>query len=134
MSNDIPTTGEAGVTTLVRGIVDDAQELFRQQIALFKSEFRENMRKAKEASLSLAIGVCVAFFGVMLLLFAIVHLLSWALELPLWASFAIVGGLVLLIGLTLMYAGKKRFESFHALPEESAQALVENVQWITNRK
>lgn len=134
MPEDIHTTGEQSLTSLVRGIVNDAQELFRQQIALFKAEVREDMRKTREAALSLVIGVGVTFFGLLLLLFCLVQLLSWASGLPLWAGFAIVGGLVLAVGLGLMYAGKKRFESFNPLPDQSAQALKENVQWITNRK
>jgi hypothetical protein len=123
MPDDIPTTGEASVTSLVRGIVNDAQELFRQQLALFKAEFREDMRKTREAALSLVVGVGVALFGVLLLLFALVYLLSWASGLALWASFAIFGGIVLAAGLGLIYAGKKRFESFNPLPDQSAEAL-----------
>jgi uncharacterized membrane protein YqjE len=132
MPDDIHTTGDQSVTSLVRGIVNDAQELFRQQIALFKAEVREDMRKTREAALSLVIGVGVTFFGVLLLLFCVVYAIGLAL--PLWASFLIVGGVVLAIGIGLMYAGKRRFESFNPLPDQSAQALKENVQWITNRK
>lgn len=132
MPDDIQTTGEASVTSLVRGILNDAQELFRQQIALFKSEFREDMRRTREAAISLVAGAAVAFFGVFLVLFGLVYLLSWATNMHLWVSFLIIGGLVLVIGLGLLYAGKKRFESFNPLPDQSAQALRENVQWITN--
>ena len=134
MADDIHTAGEPSVTSLVRGIVTDAQELFRQQIALFKAEFKEDMRKTREAALSLVAGAGITFFGVLLLLFAVVHLISWASGLPEWGSFAIVGGVVLAVGLGMIYAGKKRFESFSPLPDQSAQALRENVQWITNRK
>ena len=134
MIDNIPTTGEPSVTSLVGGIMNDAQELFRQQMAVFKAELRDDMRKTKEAARSLVIGVGVAFFGVLLLLFALVYLLNWASGLQVWASFAIVGGIVLAVGLALIYAGKKRFESFHPLSDQSAQALRENVQWITNRK
>ena len=128
------TSNETSVTSLVRGILNDAQELFRQQTALLKTEIREDLRKAREAALSLVVGVSVAFLGVLLLLFALVYLLSWASGLDPWVSFAIVGGIVLAIGLAFVYAGKKRFESFDPLPDQTAEALRENVQWITNRK
>jgi uncharacterized membrane protein YqjE len=134
MPDDIPTTAEPSVTALVRGIVKDAQELFRQQVTLFKAEFREDMRKTREAALSLVVGVGVAFFGVSLLLFALVNLLTWVSGLPVWASFAIIGGVALAVGLALIVAGKRRFESFNPLSDQSAEALRENVQWITNRK
>ncbi len=131
MATDNPTTGEASVTSLVRGIVNDAQELLRQQLALFKAEFREDMRKTREAALSLVVGIGISFFGVLLMLFACVYALS--LVLPYWASFLIIGALVLAIGLACIYAGKKRFESFNPLPDQSAEALRENVQWLRNR-
>ena len=134
MLDNIPTSGEPSVTSQVGGIMNDAQELFRQQLALFKAEFRDDMRKTREAVFSLAVGVGVAFFGVLLLLFALVYLLGLTSGLALWASFAIIGGVALAIGLARMYVGKKRFESFHPLSDQSAQALRENVQWITNRK
>jgi hypothetical protein len=133
MPDNIQTASEESLTSLVRGIANDAQELFRQQLALFKSEFREDMRKTREAALSLVVGAGVAFFGVLLLLFAPVYLLH-AAGLPEWAGFLIVGGIVLAGGIGLLYAGKKRFESFNPLPDQSAEALKENVQWITNRK
>lgn len=45
MPEDLNTaSSEASVTSLVRGILNDAQELFRQQSALFKAELREDMR------------------------------------------------------------------------------------------
>src|SRR5262249_817646 len=100
----------------------------------FKAEVRESARETREAALSLVAGVGMSFFGIFLLLFALAHLLSWASGLPTWASFAIVGGLVLAIGLTMVNAGKKRFSSIHPLAEQTAVSLRENVQWLTNQK
>jgi len=34
----------------------------------------------------------------------------------------------------LFYAGKKRLDSFNPLPDQSVQALKENVQCLTNLK
>jgi hypothetical protein len=134
MPDDICTTEEASATAIVRGILNDAQELFRQQIALFKAEIRDDLRKTREAAIAEAIGVGFAFSGMLLLLFACVHLLAWDSGLPVWASFGIVGGIALAIGLAMLVVGKKRLASLNPLPEQSMQALRENVQWITNRK
>ncbi|HMF13419.1 MAG TPA: phage holin family protein, partial [Gemmataceae bacterium] len=117
-----------------RSILSDVQELLRQQLALFKAEVRESARETREAALSLVAGVGMSFFGILLLLFALAHLLNWASGLPAWASFAIVGGLVLAIGLAMVKWGKERFSSIHPLPEQTAASLRENVQWLTNRK
>jgi hypothetical protein len=135
MANDVRTGTEPSVTALVTGIINDAQELIKQQLALVRTEIRDDLRKTKEASLSLAIGLGVAALGVLLLAFMLVHLLWWAApQVTLWGWFGIVGGVLAIVGASLIYAGSKKFETFNPLPDQSAQALKENVQWLTNRK
>jgi hypothetical protein len=71
-----------------------------------------------------------------------VHLLHWATSpegtdpaaIPLWGCYGIVGAAVLLIGGVLAFAGKKRFDSFNPLPDETVKAIQENLQWTTNSK
>ena len=45
-----------------------------------------------------------------------------------------VGGGVVLLGGVVAYVAIARFKTFNPLPDESVQALKENVQWIANRK
>jgi hypothetical protein len=125
---------EPSVTSLVTGIINDGQELIKQQIALVRTEIHDDLHKTKEAALSLVIGLGTALLGIVLLCWGIVYLLSWATNWPAWAWFLIVGGVIAITGGALIYAGKKRFESFNPLPDQSAEALRENVQWITNRR
>ena len=131
------TTG--GVAPLVAGIVDDLQELLKQNLTLFKVEVREDLKKTKEAAAALGVGVGLAVVGALHLTLMLVFLLWWAFDpratsgLPLWACFAIVGGAFAGIGFALYLRGKKKLESFNPLPDETAQALKENVQWIKNR-
>ena len=121
------------MTGLVTGIINDAQELIKQQLALARHEIKEDFRKTKEAALSLALGGTIALLGGLLLGFMLVYLLALT-DLPLWACYGIVGGLLAVVGGVLVYMGKKELDSFNPLPEESAQALKENVQWITKPK
>ena len=57
MATDLRTGPEPSVTALVTGIISDAQDLFRQQLALFKEEVTSEFHKAKEAAISSALGV-----------------------------------------------------------------------------
>jgi len=132
MANDLHTTPETSVTQLVSGIVSDAQELIKQQLALFRTELKDDFRKTKEASILLAIGTVCAAVGAFLLLNMVVFVLHEAAGLSLWASYAIVGGLVAAVGAGLILTGLEKFKSFNPLPDQSVQALKENVQWITN--
>jgi hypothetical protein len=135
MSSNLHTEGGAGVTQLVSGIIGDAQELMKQQLALFRHEVQEDFRKTKEAALSLICGVATFQIGAVLLCFMLVHLISYlAPRLPLWGCFGIVGAALAAIGGAIFAAAVARFKSFNPLPDESARALKENVQWMSNQK
>jgi hypothetical protein len=135
MANDLqsPPETEQNLSVLVTGILNDAQELFRQQVTLVRHEVRADFRKTKEAAVPLAIGLWLVLLG-SILLSVTVALLLQAAGLDLWACFAIVGGVVALVGGVLFYVGKKKFDSFNPLPDESAKALQENLEWITKPK
>jgi uncharacterized membrane protein YqjE len=136
------TTGTSGsVAPLVAGVIDDLQELIKQNLALFKVEVHEDLKKTKEAAAALGVGVGLAVVGALHLTLMLVTLLWWAFDsdarahrgLPLWVCFAIVGGVFTGVGAALFFRGKKKLDSFNPLPDETAEALKENVQWIKNR-
>jgi hypothetical protein len=133
MATDLQSPPEPQLTGLLTGIMNDAQELFRQQIALLRTEVKEDLRKSKEAAIPLGIGLWLAGLGSMLLSITLALVLAET-GLPLWASFAIVGAVVSLVGGGLFYLGKQKFQSFNPLPDQSAEALKENLEWITKPK
>ena len=135
MAENLHVVDGPRVTTLVNGIVHDAQELLHQQLALFKHEVRENLRKTKEAAQSLSLGAGLGMTGGLFLGFMLVYVLHevWP-RLPLWASFGIIGAALLIAAGVLIYLGRKKLETVSAVPEQSLAALKENVAWITNRK
>jgi hypothetical protein len=135
MSVDLKPAPNDSMTTLVTGILTDAQELVKQQFKLFKHEVRSDLNKARDASFLFGAGVGLGLAGVLLLGVAAAYLLQWLLPtLPLWTCFGICG-LVLVAGAAgLWYAGTLKFESITPVPEESVQALKENVQGRTNPK
>jgi len=135
MTPDVKTSGDASVTSLVSGIINDAQDLFKQQAALLKSELKQEMNKTLEAVLALAIGAGIALLGLILLTLMLVYLLHWAApNLDLWACYGIVAVAFLALGGILLYTAKARFASIHPVPDQSVQALKENAQWLTNPK
>lgn len=127
-----PPNTDQSMTQLVTGAIADVQELVKQQLALFKVELRDDLRKAREAGLTLSVGLGLVMIGAILLGVMLAELLHAVLpSLPLWACFGIIGGAVVIIGAILIFAGKKQFESVH-LAEQSVKSLKENVQWMQN--
>ena len=133
MATDVGPQNEQSVSKLVSGIVEDAQRLMGQQADLLKADIRKDLREAKETGL--AMGFAFVLLGVagLLLLFMIVHFLSWQWpDLPLWGSFGIVGGLLGIAGIVAFVYGQAKLEKLNPLPENSVEALKENLQWTTN--
>jgi len=135
MATDVKPAPDTSLTELVTGILHDAQDLIKQQFDLLKVEVLDDLRKTRDAGILMGLGVGVALVGGLLLILMLVYLLNWAVpDLPLWASFGIWGVIACVAGLGLFYAGKQKFASFNPLPNQTAQALKENVKWITNPK
>jgi len=135
MATDLKSQQEPSVTELVTGIINDAEELFKQQFELLKTEVRDDLRKGKEAGFVLGLGAWLGLVGAILLVMMLVYVTQWLEPTwPLWVCYGIWGALLFVAGAILFYAGKLKFDSFTPLPEKSAQALKENVQWLTNHK
>jgi hypothetical protein len=133
MAVDLRSQGEPSVAVVVQGIINDAQELMKQQFALMRAEIKEEVRKFKEAAISLALGIFLLIPGCFMLCMTLPHLLNWAWPvLPLWACYLIVGGIVVIVGVILLYVGARKIQSMNPLASQTVAALKENVQWTTN--
>jgi Putative Actinobacterial Holin-X, holin superfamily III len=128
-----PSNSEPSLAQLLTGIVNDAKELMRQELALAKHEIREDLRRTKAAMLSLGIGIGVAAIGGLLLILMLVHLLNALAGLPLWACYGIVGGLFLFIGGVLLLIAKNTIARIDVVPPQTVETMKENVQWIKER-
>jgi hypothetical protein len=133
MATDVMPNTEPSMTKLVGGIIDDTQRLLIQQGELLKADIRKDFKEAKEVGQEMIIAGSLLGVGGLLLSFMLVHFLTWAVpDLPHWGSFGIVGGLFALAGGIVFYRGREKFDKLNPLPEQSAKALKENLQWKTN--
>ncbi len=132
MAPEQTTSSNATLTPLVAGIVNDAQALIRQQLTLFQTEMKNDLRRTKEATIPLVIGVVVCFLAGLILCMACAYLILY-----IWpacaqfVAFGIVGIVLAIIGGALLYTGKAKFDAFNPLPEKAVEGLKENIQWKT---
>jgi hypothetical protein len=127
-----PATQTASITELVSGILTDGQRLMKQQIDMLRAEFREDIRKTKDAALYLGLGTALAAVGGVMLLVALVYLVQYLTEWHLAGCWGLVGGLAVAGGAAAFVVGGKIMASYNPLPEKSLNALQENVSWIAN--
>ena len=88
------------------------------------------MRKTKSAALAFAVGAGVAGVGGLFLMLMCVHGLVVLLDIPLWGSYGLVGGILFLIGTILLARGKQTAEQIDMIPPKTASTLRDNAQWI----
>lgn len=132
MATNLQTDSRQGVGELVSGIVQDAQELVSQQMRLFKQEVRQDFRNARDGLCLLGVAAVVLLVASLLLGLMLVHLVQWlAPSWPMWGCFALVGGVFVAIGAPLAYLGYEKIRSRNILPDESAKALEESLEWKT---
>jgi uncharacterized membrane protein YqjE len=133
MATDLQEHHDVSMSELMTGIMDDVQELLKQQLALFKVELQRDLARTKDAGILVGVGAGLAAVATLLISLMLVYLLSWSVpSLPLWACFGIVGAALAAAGAAFVATGVQRLHSFNPLPDQSVRALVENVQCVTN--
>lgn len=120
------------IAELVAGVIDDLKALIRQEIALAREEIRGEVSKVRTAIASSAAAIGLAIVGALLLILMLVHALH-ALGLPLWASYGLVGVLLMVAAGVLAARAKRAAGSFHLVPPATARTVKENVTWLKER-
>ncbi|HLL65223.1 MAG TPA: phage holin family protein [Micromonosporaceae bacterium] len=120
----------ASIGQLISDISDDLSRLFRQEVALAKAEMKQEAGKAGKAAGMLG-GAGVAGHIVLLVLtFAFIAALSNVMD-PAWAAL-IAAAIWGVIGFVLYSAGRKKLATVNPVPQQTAETLKEDAQWIRN--
>jgi len=128
-SDKAPDTGT--MTGLVSGIVNDAQNLLRQQADMLKAEMREDFRRSKRAAEFGSVGIIFTTVGTLGLITALAYYLHEHYGYQMWASWGIVGALFAGIGIACAVTAYLLLERFNPLPDKTFNALKENLTWQT---
>jgi hypothetical protein len=139
MATEVQNNTDESVASLSRGIVNDFQDLLKQQLQLTQQEIKAELRNTKEAALFFSVGGVICLIGLFAICLMLAHLLHWLgapagadnSTLPLWASFAIVGSGFLLAGGLAIIAGKKKIDDIGTPLHDTTQGLKENLEWKT---
>jgi len=128
-ATDQENRSSLGLTPLINGIIEDAQVLIRQQLALFQSEIKSDLTRGKEAAIPLGLGLAATLLAGFVGCMALVHLTVWLWpEIPMFAAYGAICVIVGLAGATLIVVGKNRLDAVN-LGDKSVEGLKETVQW-----
>jgi len=119
MSTDTMNDHDASLTHVVSGIVEDVQNLLKQELNLFVSEQSQKLVKAREAAVMLSAGLIALHIGAIILALMFVHLLI--LLVPghsTWIYYAIVGAMTVVLGAIPIFIGIARLQRINPVPSQ----------------
>jgi len=118
---------ERSISSLLKDIVGNLQQIVRAEVRLAKVEVAEELAKARQALVLLAIG---SLFGVMALAFLLlgaVYLLAHVVQL--WAAAVLVALGAGAFGGALVAVGASQIKRVSLPPARTVTSVQENIQW-----
>jgi len=119
---------DSSVGGLLRQLTHEVPSLITKELALAKAEMTESIRATKAGAASVARGGAVLLGGFIILLMSAVYGLSEVMA-P-WLAALIVGGVVVVIGLIMVSAGKKKFEASSFKPERTLHSMQKDKEAV----
>jgi cation transport ATPase len=128
------------LTELLKELRDESTRLFRQEIALAKTEMSEKASHAGRNLGYLAVGGAIAYAGALVLLMACVVGLYVALEAAGlshatagWLAPLVVGAVVIVVGYAFVQKAIATLKHESLKPERTVETLQDNTNWIKEK-
>jgi len=125
--NTTPLRPERSLGELFADFTNDLSRLFRQEVALARTEVKEEATRAGKASALLVVGGLIAYLALMFASFALAWLLDEWMHPAL--AFLIVTILHAIVAVVLVSAGRKRLREVSPVPQQTVETLKEDVEW-----
>jgi protein-S-isoprenylcysteine O-methyltransferase Ste14 len=128
----VQPTDDRSIGQLLSAATADIGHLVRQEIELAKTETRDELKTAARAGAMFGVAGVVGFLALLLVLFAA----SWALAevMPAAVGFLIVAIIAGAVAFWAFSAGRERFKQFDPVPQQTAETIKEDVEWLKTRK
>jgi hypothetical protein len=113
---------------IVGGLAGDVQDLVKGEIALARAEFEQKLHRLLGALLWVLGGSLVGFAGLVVLLQG--GAAALALRIPAWAALAIVGVVIIIVGVVLARLGFGMLTLKTLAPERTAANLQKDARMV----
>ncbi|MBW5413286.1 phage holin family protein [Pseudomonas sp. MAG002Y] len=124
-------SNSTSIAGLVRQLTREVPSLFTKELALAKAEITEALNTTKAATISMASGGIVLMAGFIMLLLSAVLGLSQVMA-P-WLAALIVGGVVCVVGLVMVSAGKKKLDPAAFRPERTINSMQKDKEAVKGK-
>lgn len=134
------STHPNSIPGLLRELRDETTTLFRQEVALAKTELKENISRTGSHALNIAIGGLVAYAGAIVLLIGLGHLIGAILmrfgleeNVATWLAPTLVGVVVAIIGWAMLSKAKSALAHDSLTPRQTIDSLQTNKRWVEDK-
>jgi xanthine/uracil permease len=138
--NSESSSNPNSITGLLRELRDETTTLMRQEVALAKTEMKENVSRMGGHVAHIAVGGFVAYAGIIVLLIGIGHLLGAVLikagmdeQVAQWLAPSIIGLVIALIGYMMLSKAKNAMAHDEIAPRQTVESLRENKEWAQRK-
>jgi hypothetical protein len=128
------------ITALLRELRDETTTLMRQEVALAKTEMKENVSRIGGHAAHIAVGGFVAYAGIIVLLIGIGHLLGAVLikagmdaQVAEWLAPSIIGLVIALIGWAMLAKARAAMTHDEIAPRQTVDSLRANKEWAQGK-
>ena len=122
---------ERSLGELFTELTDEVRMLFRQEVALARTEVSSKVSHLSRDAIRIGIGAAVAFVGFQALVAA--GIVALDLIIPLWLSALIVGALLAIVGYVLIQQGMNDVRQRGVTPTQTIDSLKEDREWLQNQ-
>ena len=123
---------EPGILDLIRDALSDAQDLIRSEVALAKTELRQEVSRLRIGVAAFAAAAVAAIVGVVMLLTTAAWAIAEGFGWPVWAGFGIVCLLTFIGAIALFYIGRRHFAARQPMPL-TVETMKETRTWMRAR-
>jgi len=125
------TTEQESIGDLLSGLIGDLQQLIRGEVALAKTEVREEVGEAARGAQILGVAAVAGLVGLIVLMLGVaVYLERW---LDPWQALVLVGVILLVIAVAAGLTGKNRLSASSVTPDRTIASLKEDKQWASQQ-
>ena len=115
------SAADPSLGVLLKELAHEVPSLMSKEVALAKSELRENLETAKAGVAAVSTGGAVLLGGFVIVLLAAVYALSNVMA-P-WLAALLVGAAAMVVGFLMVSAGRKKFEAQTLRPDQTIGSL-----------